>query len=77
MAGDAYTASHWSVIFHVRLSSKSGYVYQSYKINEIVKAWNLCTNSSFTRLVVDDNFGTIGKFDGPNKPNSVFLSYLL
>ena len=29
-----------------------------------------------TLLVVDDNFGTIGKFDGPNKPNSVLFSNL-
>lgn len=76
MAGDADIASHLSVIFDVRLSSKSGYVYQSYKIDEIVKEWELCTNSSFTLWVVDDNFGSIGKFDGPNKPNSVLFSHL-
>ena len=60
MAGDADVASHLWEIFHVRLSRKSGYVYQSYKIDEIVKEWELCANSSFTLWVVDDNFGSIG-----------------
>ena len=59
-------ASHLSVNFDERLSGKSGYVHQSYKIDEIVRDWELCTNSSFTLWVVDDNFGTIGKSDGPN-----------
>ena len=76
MAGDADIASHLSTIFDVRLSSKSGYVYQSYKIGEIVKEWELCTNSSFTLWVVDDNFGSIGKSDGPIKPNSALFSLL-
>lgn len=62
MAGDADIASHLSVIFDVRLSSKSGYVYQSYKIDEIVKEWELCTNSSFT--------------DVANKPNYALFSHL-
>ena len=76
MAGDADIASHLSVIFDVRLSSKSGYVFQSYKIDEIVKEWELCTNSSFTLWVVDENFGSIGKSDGQIKPYPVLFSLL-
>ena len=75
-AGDADMASHLSVNFDERLSGKSGYVHQSYKIDEIVRDWELCTNSSFTLWVVDDNFGTIGKSDGPNKQNSGIFSHL-
>ena len=41
-------ASHLSAIFDERLYGKSGYVHQSYKIDEIVRDWELCTNSSFT-----------------------------
>ena len=69
-------ASHLSAIFDERLYGKSGYVHQSYKIDEIVRDWELCTNSSFTLWVVDDNFGSIGKSDGPNKPNSGIFSHL-
>ena len=76
MAGDADVASHLSEIFDVRLSSKSSYVYQSYKIDEIVKERELCTNSSFTLWVVDDNFGSIGRSGDANKPNSVLFSHL-
>ena len=76
MAGDAEIASYLSVIFDVRLSSKSGYVYQPYKIDEIVKEWELRTNSSFTLWVMDDNFGSIGKSDCPNKRNFVLFSHL-
>ena len=50
--------------------------YQSYKIDKIVKEWELCTNSSFTLWEVDDNFGIIGKSDGATKPNSVLFSHL-
>lgn len=76
MVGDADIASHLSVIFDERLSSNSGYVHQSYKIDEIVKEWKLSTNSSFTPWVVDKNFGSIGKSDGANKPNCVLFSQL-
>lgn len=68
MAGDADIAYHLSVIFDERLSSKSGYVYKSDKVDEIVKEWELPTNSSFALWKVDDNFGSIGKSGGPNKP---------
>ena len=74
MAGDADIASHLSVIFDERLSSKSGYVYKSDKFDEIVKEWELCTNS-FTLWLVGDNFESIGKSCGPNKPNCVLLSH--
>ena len=73
MAGDADIASHLSVIFDERLSSKSGYVYKSNKVDEIVKEWELRTNSSFALWKVDDNFGSIGKSGGPNKPHSVLF----
>ena len=73
--GNADIASQLTVIFDVRLSSKSGYVYQSNKVDEIVKEWELCANSSFTLWEVDDNFGSIGKSGGPNKPNSVLFSH--
>ena len=75
MAGDADIASHLSVIYDERLSSKSGYVYQSNKVDEIVKEWELRTNSSFALWKVDDNFGSIGKSGGPNKPHSVLFSH--
>ena len=50
--------------------------YQSYKIDKIVKEWELCINSSFTLWEVDDNFGSIDKSDGATKPNSVLFSHL-
>ena len=59
MVGDVDIASHLSVTFDERLSSKSGYVYQSYKIDEIVKEWELSTKSSFTPWVVDKNVRTL------------------
>ena len=43
---------------------------------QIVKEWELCTNSSFTLWEVDDNFESIGKSDGATKPNSVLFSHL-
>ena len=48
MADTALTANHLSTIFDVQISSTFGYVKQLFKVDEIVKEWELISKSSFT-----------------------------
>ena len=48
-------------LFDHQLKSNYGYVFDAGKVGEIVREWELSTNSSFTVWSAERNFGNIGK----------------
>ena len=51
-----------SLLFDHQVRNNYCYVLNPKKVDEIVREWELITNSSFTNWSVDKNFGSIGKY---------------
>ena len=54
--------SYFATLFDEQISDTFGFVRQCYKVDQIVKEWEIKTKSSFTPWMADKNFGSIGVF---------------
>ena len=57
----ARESSRLETLFDKQTSSSRGYVTLAYKIEEIVREWELQTKSSFTLFTAPKHFGQLGK----------------
>ena len=57
----ARESSRLETLFDKQTSSSRGYVTEAYKIEEIVREWELQTKSLFTLFTAAKHFGQLGK----------------
>ena len=57
----ARESSRLETLFDKQTSSSRGYVTEAYKIEEIMREWELQTKSSFTLFTAPKHFGQLGK----------------
>ena len=57
----ARESSRLETLFDKQTSSSRGYVTEAYKIEEIVREWELQTKPSFTLFTAPKHFGQLGK----------------